>query len=427
VTTLANAAPAATPSSSSAPGPAAKHAPAGDLNVLLVSIDSLRADMPWSGYPRPIAPRLTELVNTRGVQYTHAYALSSYTSMSVGGLLGGKLPGELKRDGYFFGTYSTKDNLFFPEVLKAAKIRTVAAHAHGYFSRANFDQGFDAWEIVPNLIWNGQTDENSSGPQLEAIAERLLGDPAMDAGRFFAWFHFLDPHDQYLSHPGIDWGKSNRDRYDGEVTFVDQAIGKLLDFVASKPWAGRTAIIITADHGEFFGEHTRYRHGFELWEPAVHVPLIFVLPDAKATGTPRKIDVARGAIDLAPTILELFGLPPEPEFEGKSLVGELYGAEPLPRDIAIDLPATSNSDRRRAFIHGKYKLIASGPTDAMVQVFDLEADPEEKNPLRGEPTVEIVRLYREFGKTVKDVPAFGCKDECLNGGYDKKKDGGLAP
>jgi arylsulfatase A-like enzyme len=423
-TTLASAVPTTPPPP---PVPPAPKRPAADLNVLLVSIDSLRADMPWNGYERPIAPRLTELVKTRGVQYTHAYSLSSYTSMSLGGFLGGKLPGELNRDGYFFGTYSTKNNLFFPEVLKAAKIRTVSAHAHGYFSRANFDQGFDAWEIVPNLIWNGQTDENSSGPQLEAIAEKLLSDPAMDAGRFFAWFHFLDPHDQYLSHPGIDWGKTTRDKYDGEVTYVDQAIGKLLDFVASKPWAGRTAIIITADHGEFFGEHSRYRHGFELWEPAVRVPLIFVLPDAKATGTPRKIDVPRGAIDMAPTILDLFGLPPTPEFEGKSLVPELYGAEPVPRDIGIDLPATSNNDRRRAFIHGKYKLIASGPTDAMLQVFDIEADPEEKIPVRGEAAAEVIRLYKDYVKTLKDVAPFGCKEDCLNGGYEKNKDGGAAP
>jgi len=66
--------------------------PAPDLNVVLLTIDSLRADMPWAGYPRPIAPRLTEL-EARSVSYTRSYAVSSYTSMSLGGLLGGKLPG----------------------------------------------------------------------------------------------------------------------------------------------------------------------------------------------------------------------------------------------------------------------------------------------------------------------------------------------
>src|SRR6185295_10423117 len=95
--------------------------PPPDLNVLLITIDSLRADMPWAGYERAIAPRLTEL-EKRAVSYTHAYTLSSYTSMSLGGLLGGRYPGELERDGYFFGTYPPRV-LLFPEKLREAGIR----------------------------------------------------------------------------------------------------------------------------------------------------------------------------------------------------------------------------------------------------------------------------------------------------------------
>jgi choline-sulfatase len=73
--------------------------------VLLLSVDSLRADMPWAGYPRPIAPFLTELESQGGGRTRKAYALSSYTSQSVGGFLGGQVPSELRRDGFFFGTY----------------------------------------------------------------------------------------------------------------------------------------------------------------------------------------------------------------------------------------------------------------------------------------------------------------------------------
>src|SRR5262245_27998079 len=94
-----NAPRAGTPSDAAAVagGPAA----GPPLNVVLITIDSLRADMPWAGYARPIAPQLTAL-EARAVSYTHAYALSSYTSMSLGGLLAGRLPGELSRSGYFF-------------------------------------------------------------------------------------------------------------------------------------------------------------------------------------------------------------------------------------------------------------------------------------------------------------------------------------
>jgi choline-sulfatase len=396
--------------------------PPEKLNVILISIDCLRADMPWAGYPRPIAPRLTEL-EKRSVDFSHAYSLSSYTSMSLGGMLGGKLPGELRRDGYFFGTYG-KENLFFPEVLHEHGIRTIAAHAHGYFKDAKFDQGFDVWELVPNMKWNNTTDENITAPQQEAIAEKLLGDPALEATRFFAWFHFLDPHDLYLPHEGIGpYGKQQRDRYDAEVTFTDRYIGKLLDFVAARSWSQRTAIVVTADHGEAFGEHKQFFHGFELWENLVRIPLFVVLPNA----SPRKIDEPRSAIDVAPTILDLFGIPADPGFEGKSLVPDLYGVKPEPRDIAIDLPATSDNDRRRAFLHGKYKLIAFG-TEAYNQVFDLEADPEEKSPIvRGEAFADMVSRFKAYEKTLKDVPPYQCKETCLNGAYLKPRDAGASP
>jgi choline-sulfatase len=89
--------------------------------------------------------------------------------------------------------------------------------------------------------------------------------------------------------------------------------------VSRQPWAEHTAIIINSDHGEAFGEHGRTRHGFELWEPLVHVPLFFHLPGV----TPRRMDAPRSMIDLPPTILELLGLPPHPGFQGKSLLPEL--------------------------------------------------------------------------------------------------------
>ncbi len=382
--------------------------PPADLNVLLLTIDSLRADMPWTGYPRDIAPTLTEL-EKQAVSYTHGYALSSYTAMSIGGLLGGRYPGEMKRDGYFFGSY--RDNVMFPKLLHNAGIHTIAIHAHLYFRKgaSGFEQGFETYEVVPGLAWDPTTDPNVTGEKSEQAAERILSDPANTNGRFFAWLHMMDPHDGYRSHPDVPaWGKKARDLYDNEVGYTDTQIRKLLDFVAKQPWGSRTAIIISADHGETFGEHGMYRHGFELWEPLVHVPWMFVLPGAKA----RHIDVARSHLDLAPTVLELFGLPAEPAFEGKSLVQELYGnREPAQEDVLVDLPRTSDSDRRRALIHGQYKIIAFGD-DAYFQVFDLEADPEEKTSLqKTDPTTfqGMVQRYKAASKSLHDVGPFACR------------------
>jgi len=379
--------------------------PPADLNMLLITVDCLRADMPWAGYERPIAPNLTDL-EKRAVSYTNAYSLSSYTSMSVGGMLGGRYPGEMKRDGYFFGHY--RDNPMFPERLQAAGIRTVSAHAHLYLQRAGFERGFDQYEMVPGLKWNATTDENITSPQSERIAEKMLSDPANTSGRFFAWFHFLDPHDQYFRHGDVEpWGKKVRDLYDGEVTFTDRYIGKLLDFVAKQPWGARTAIIVTADHGEAFGEHGQFRHAFELWQPLVRVSWMFVVPGL----APKHVDVKRSHIDLAPTVLELMGISPE-GMEGKSLVPELYGrVEPEARDIIIDLPRTSTNDRRRAIIHDHYKLIAYGD-DVNYQVYDIETDPEESRSLQKTDRAkfdEMVALYKQKQKEINDVHPYACR------------------
>ncbi len=306
--------------------------------------------------------------------------------------------------------------------MQAAHVHTLGAQAHAYFKDPTFQPGFARWAVVPDITFKNTTDENVTSPKQEQLAEQLLSEPACD-GRFFAWFHFMDAHDQYKSHePEIPaWGKSIRDRYDGEVTFTDKYLGALLDFVAARPWGGRTAIVVSADHGEAFGEHSQYSHGFELWENLVHVPLFVFLPGATA----RRIDVPRGAIDLAPTILDLFGLPPEPTFEGTSLVPEILGGPAPERDVVLDLPATSDSERRRAIVHGHEKLIAFGE-DRYFELFDLDADPTEEHPItKGDEFRSQLERYKVFEKTVKDVPPYGCREGCLGGAY-LKKDAGAA-
>jgi arylsulfatase A-like enzyme len=411
------ASPLAAASASGATSPRA--APAGpprDANVILLSVDSLRADMPWSGYARPIAPHLTEL-EKRAVSFRNAYSVSSYTSMSLGGLLAGRFPSELERDGYFFGRY--RRDLFFPQLLHKSGVHTMGVMAHMYFKGAGFDAGFDDWRLVPGITFDPNTDRDVTSPQHEQLAEQMLGDPANDGRRFFFWAHFLDPHDLYMRHEGIDWGASPRDRYDGEVTFTDQSLGKLLDFIATRPWASRTVIIVTADHGEEFGEHGMTRHGFEVWNTLVRVPLMIVAPGAP----PRRVEAARSGIDLAPTILDLMGVAPDPAMEGKSLVPEIYGAPTPDRDVIVDLPATSDSARRRALLHGSEKLICFDG-DTSCRLFDLAADPMEKAPIvRGAEYADMKARYAAAAKSIKEVPPFGCGADCLNGAYRKKQEG----
>ncbi|HEX7603007.1 MAG TPA: sulfatase, partial [Polyangiaceae bacterium] len=349
---------------------------------------------PWAGYPRDIAPVLTAFEKT-AVSYTRAYSISSYTAMSLGGFLAGRYPSEIARSGYFFSSYP-ESVTFFPELLQKAGVRTLAGHAHFYFDqKSGFRQGFDVYKIVPGLVQDNTTDKNVTAPQHLELAKEMLGDKANTGKRFFAWFHFLDPHDQYMPHEGIGpYGKSSRDKYDGEITFVDQHVGKLLEFVDQQEWGKRTAIVITADHGEAFGEHKMYRHGFEIYEMLVHIPMMIRAPGITA----RRIDTPRSTMDLPPTILEMTGAPAEPTFQGKSLVGELYGATPEARDVVIDLPRTGDNDRRRALVKGDYKLIAFGDDDGF-ELYDVVKDPKEEHDLKKK--AEMKQVFEDMKAAYK--------------------------
>lgn len=399
---------------------------AGPYNVLLVTVDSLRADMPWAGYARPIAPRLAEL-HRRSVSFSNAYATSSFTSKSIPGMLTGRYPSELTRTGSFFTKYLAPDQ-FVCTHLALAHVPCVGGHAHMYFGpgQSGFEAGFSTWKIVPGITFDYQTDPHVTSNKLTPLAISILKDVTAggaDAGAatnaegsterpFFAWFHFMDPHDEYKGHDeSPHFGKRARDLYDEEVFYTDLWIGKLLDFVAREPWSAKTAIIVTADHGEAFGEHGITRHAHEVWEELVHVPFFVYLPGV----APRVVETTRGHADLAPTILDLLGAKTASALPGTSLVPEIRGEPAAERDVVVDLPEDDYNERRRALIHGRTKLIAFGD-DTRFSLFDLASDPKELHDLmRDEPALatEMRARYRDVGKTIRDVAP--------RGGIPKKK------
>ena len=339
--------------------------------------------MPWAGYERQIAPNLTAL-EKESVSYTRGHSISSYTAKSVGGLLAGRYPSSLYRNGFFFTKYP-ESNLMFPELLQKAGIRTLAGHAHMYMGRDNgMDQGFDSWKLVDGITFNAKTDRHVTSHKLTPLAIDLLKATGAEQ-QFFMYLHYMDPHDEYVTHEEApqEWGKQRlRDRYDQEMFYTDLWIGKLLDYCKSQPWWSHTVVIVSADHGEGFGEHKVYRHAFHLWEILTHVPLFFRVPGVEG----RRIDTPRGHIDLAPTILDLMGLPPEPSFAGKSLAKELRGDEEAEeRPVILDLPSDSNNPRMRAVILGDYKLLVF-ENGWKKDLYDLRRDPgETKDLARREP------------------------------------------
>lgn len=372
-------------------------------------IDALRADMPWAGYPRDIAPRLTSFAK-EWASYPRTYSLSSYTAKSVAPALAGHYPSEMKRDGRFF-TLWLPDNDLISERAQRAGDRTLAGHGHGYFLPGlGLNQGFDDYRLLPGTFLDTKGVFDITSDRLNQLAKTMLTDPknvALPQGkRFFAYFHFLDPHYAYYEHEGHPhYGGERRDLYDNEVHFTDQYVGDLVDFVLAQPWAKQTAIIITADHGEGFGEHNHYRHAYEVWEALVRVPLFIYVPGAPS----KEFSVPRSHIDLAPTISDLMDLPKDPGWPGQSLVPEVFGAPAADRPIIVDLPRCDLMDRRRALVHGNYKLIAFG-NDSSFQLYDVVHDFREEHDLKqSEPeTLErMKRLYFEVSAKIPNVNVVG--------------------
>jgi arylsulfatase A-like enzyme len=383
--------------------------PKRPLNVLLLTVDALRSDMPWTTYDKEIAPNLTELAK-ESVVYENHRSISSYTAQTVATMMTGQYASTLYRTGNFFTNYFDS-NQWITESMQEKAIVTMAVHAHLYFDRApGLKQGFDHYNMVPGLTWNSQTDESVTSHKSIPEIIKLLSDEKNTKGQFFLWSHLMDPHDQYVKHEeSPDFGKDNRGRYDSEVWYTDMWLGKLFEFGKKQPWWDNTAIIISADHGEAFGEHDMYKHAFEVWDCLTRVPLIVKTPGAE----PKVIKEGRTHIDLAPTIMELMKLDPHEGFQGKSLVPEIYGEEePASREpLILELSEDTNNPARRAIIEGDYKLITFESWKKML--FNIKEDPgEEKDLAKDEPekVKELeAKLKAEFEKLPVIKPFGGNK------------------
>ena len=370
------------------------------FNVLLLTVDAMRADVPWQGYPRDILPNLTRLAK-ESVVYTNAYSVSSSTPKSLAALFTGRYPSSLYRSGWFFAGY-TQPELFLAHRLRDGGIATMGWQVHPYLQHAKgLSQGYTVWQLVrPQHVLDASNPE-STGPDLTATGIELLGKPEVTARQFFAWTHAMDPHEAYVKHPECpDFGNRERDRYDSELCFTDKWLGRLLDWAREQTWWDDTVVIVTSDHGETFGEHGMAHHAFELWEPLVRVPLLIRVPGVAA----KRIDARRSHIDLAPTILELMGQPLGDGFAGRSLVPELFGERsPEPREpIILDLPEDTNESSRRAIIDGNYKLIAFG--SERFSLYDIATDPQESTDLAAREPRALEQMKRKLAAVEAQTP-----------------------
>lgn len=379
-----------------------------DMNVVLITIDTLRYDLGYMGYERPVSPNIDRLAKKSTV-FEQAYALASYTSKSLPPMLIGKYTSETHRGWSHFNRFGPQDT-FVQERLQKAGIFTMSVQGYWYFfmKGVGFERGFDVIDSsgAPKAI-AVESDKTVNSDKITDAALQQLGKPEQVSKPFFMWVHYVDPHAEYVRHEKHDFGRDSRALYDGEVAFTDEHVGRLLDFIEKSQFSDRTAIIITSDHGEAFGEHGMIRHGFEIWEELVRVPFVIHVPGAE----PRRIKERRGIIDVVPTILDLYRLPaPSGEgtdfISGTSLLFDVMnppGHEVKSRIVFVDMSAGPNNGERQAFIENDLKLMASAgrPT----ALYDLANDPGEKKDLLDDKAKSdpVVERYRAFRRELREV------------------------
>ncbi len=406
-------------------------------NVVLISIDTLRADHVGSyGYPRPTTPVLDSIAE-QGVRFSNAFSQSSWTLPAHASLLTSQYSHE---HGAVENNTRIKDAaVLLAEALQNAGYDTGAFVTWVYVSKLyGFDRGFAHFaELIDqdNLMMAAGAGAVPAGPTTDAAIQWLEREREAP---FFLFVHYFDPHMDYAppepfdrlydpDYTGSATGRYKwlvpfirylplyeapidaRDRdhvealYDAEIRYTDEQIGRLLDAVDANVGLDDCLVVIVSDHGEEFNDHLSMEgHGWTLYDEIIRVPLIVRFPDAEHAGA--VIDDTVELIDVAPTILGRLGVTQPDGFRGRDLTGLIETGElSEPRPFAYAETHRFNVIRR-AIRGPRYKLIqtrdtgrnaAGVPVEAGFQMFDIVKDPGEQHDIF-DPSDETARRLAKF-------------------------------
>jgi len=389
-------------------------APREKTNILLITVDTLRADhLGVYGYSRIRTPNIDRLGKS-GVLFSRAFSHVPLTLPSHCSILTGTLPllHGVRDNGYRLpNTVPT-----LAEILKAEGYRTAAfVGAFPLDSRFGLSRGFDTYDDLygsRNVIRDLSFVERKAD-DVNKKAFAWLEANQRDA--FFVWIHYFDPHAPY--EPPEPFNQEYRGReYDGEIAYTDAAIGRLLGEMEKLDLLGRTLVVLTADHGESLGEHKEATHGIFVYDATLHVPLVF--SGSKISPPGRTVQAQVGLIDIAPTVLDFVEKPPGRLMQGRSLVRLMRRDEALSETPCYVESVAAMLDRNWAPLQGlrmgDWKFIEAPDPE----LYDLETDPSEsqnviaKFPERRDRMKEALRaLIRKESPPASAAAAQDARDE----------------
>ena len=360
-------------------GGSARHRPSRSpgLNVLLVTLDTTRADHIGAYGYATAKTRYLDGLAREGVMFTHAYAHAPITLPSHASIFTGLLPPVhgARNNGNF---YVPERLPTLTTALKDAGYRTGAFVSSFILDRRyGLARGFDVYDdrmqgaqaqvLALEAERRGDRTALALGAWLARQASTAPGSP------WFAWLHLYDPHEPYS--PPLPFRDMFKDApYDGEIAFDDAVLASVLDTLGRLGQRDRTLIAVVGDHGESLGEHGEETHSMFVYECDLRVPLVLWRPGLVPAG--RVVSTPVRAIDLAPTLLELVGAPPLAGAQGRSLAPLWAGERETPRPVYAEtyMPQLyMNWAPLRSLRDARYKLIdAPRP-----ELYDLDRDPSE--------------------------------------------------
>lgn len=358
---------------SAADPPAAFSEAKKGLNVLLITVDTLRADkLGCYGNRDPLTPNIDGLA-ARGFLFDQAFAHAPTTLPSHASILTGTTPlghGVHDNSNFVVGP----DSLTLAEYLKSNGYATAAfVGAFPLDSRFGLTQGFDVYD---DDYGAGSGQEFS---YVERKAETVVGLALEWVSRrkspWFLWIHCFDPHQRY--NPPEPFQSRYEDRpYDGEIAYVDAALEPLMRRLKEKGAWDKTAVLVSGDHGESLGEHGESTHGYFAYNSTLRVPLILYCPGVR----PGRSEEAVCHADIFPTVCDLLGLAVPPGLHGRSLIPVVKAKKTPARDIYFEslYPYYSRGwAPQRGIIAGGIKFIDS----PIPELYDLRKDSAENSNL----------------------------------------------
>ena len=365
--------------------PAPKAAGKTQPNIILISVDTLRADRLRSISPSAEAtPNIDKLLQG-GTVFSQETAMVPLTLPSHVSMLTSTYP-------FVSGVEDNGERLAPGAVTLAGTLRS-----HGYQTAAflgsfvldrrfGLDQGFDTYDSPAVSLNSDSTDPGDIKRKGEAVAdaaEAWLG--AHSDRSFFLFLHLYDLHTPYNLSAAEEakYGKG----YEGELRYIDHVIGGFRDYLAAHDLVNRSLIVFTSDHGEGLGDHGETTHGFFIYQSTLHVPLMIHWPAGK-TPMAERVDIPATLLDLSPTILDAVRIPVPKEMQGVSMLG----TRP-PRYVfseSLYPQRHFGSSALAALRSGHYKYIEA----PRPEFYDLAQDPGELTNLYP-GKVSVAAAYRE--------------------------------